>query len=101
VAIYRELYSQQPGAYAANFAVSLNFHSDRLAETGDQQGAARAAEEAVRVLEPVFRAYPQALADRMGYMLGDYVKRYQAAGLKPDPQLLARIQTVLEQQPKQ
>jgi tetratricopeptide (TPR) repeat protein len=93
---YRELSARVPDAFALNHAISANNFSDRLLESDDPSKAATLAEEAVRILKPMFVQYPQAVADRMPKFLRNYLTRFAAVGLEPDPTLLEGLQHLLE-----
>jgi|GEM_PF-1795019 len=69
-------------------AVSLNNLSDRFSEMEQQEEARTAYEEAVRILLPFFRASPAAFADRMRYMLRDYMAACRGAKREPDWELV-------------
>ena len=69
-------------------AVSLNNLSDRFCEMEQQEEARTAYEEAVRILLPFFRASPAAFADRMRYMLRDYMAACRGAKREPDWELV-------------
>jgi len=48
-------------------------------------------EEAARTLLPFFRALPAAFADRMEYMLRDYVAACREAEREPDWELVEEV----------
>ncbi len=54
--------------------------------------ALAAYEEAVRTLVPLFLRLPAAFADRMVYMVQEYLTACEAAGQAPDEALLRPIQ---------
>jgi hypothetical protein len=55
---------------------------------GQGEAALVAYEEAVRTLLPFFKALPTAFADRMGYMLRDYIAACRRAEQEPDRELV-------------
>ena len=92
VGLYRELAAANPPAFLPDLAVSLNNLGNRLSEVGEEEEEARVAyEEAVRTLAPFFLQLPAAFADRMSYMVQDYVNACQALGREPDGELLGPI----------
>ncbi len=95
VALYRELAQAHPEAFLPDLATSLNNLGDCLAEMQRFQEALDAYEEAVRLLAPFFRRLPQAFAERMSYMLRDYLRACEAAGKEPDRALVEEIERVM------
>jgi hypothetical protein len=88
VAIRRRLAEANPAAFLPDLARSLNNLGDRLTEMGQGEAALVAYEEAVRTLLPFFKALPTAFADRMGYMLRDYIAACRRAEQEPDRELV-------------
>jgi hypothetical protein len=68
--------------------MSLNNLGDRLSEIGEPEKALAAYEEAVRILLPFFRVLPPAFADRMRYMLRDYLAACGRGKREPDWELV-------------
>ena len=95
--LYRELARANPPAFLPDLATSLNNLGDRLSETGQREEALAAYEEAVRTLLLFFRALPAAFADRMEYMLRDYVAACERAKREPEQKLVEEVQRLLSQ----
>jgi hypothetical protein len=68
--------------------MSLHNLGDRLSEIGEPEKALAAYEEAVRILLPFFRVLPPAFADRMRYMLRDYLAACGRGKREPDWELV-------------
>ena len=94
--IRRQLAVSGPQAFLPDLAISLNILGDRLAQLNRQSEALSAYEEAARTLAPFFLHLPTAFADRMAYMVDDYRKACQAAGIEPDEALLAPVVEALQ-----
>jgi tetratricopeptide (TPR) repeat protein len=88
VDLYRRLAAQHPDAFLPDLAMSLHNLGDRLSEIGEPEKALAAYEEAVRILLPFFRVLPPAFADRMRYMLRDYLAAYGRGKREPDWELV-------------
>ncbi len=58
--------------------------------------ALAAYEEAMRTLAPFFLRLPAAFADRMAYMVWDYLAACAATGAQPDEDLLRPVQEALQ-----
>ncbi len=93
--LYRQLAQAQPQAFLTYLAISLNNLGDRLAEMRRPAEALAAYAEAVRTLAPFFLRLPAAFADRMDYMVRDYLAACEAAGQEPDEALIRSIQEAL------
>ncbi|MDT7884694.1 MAG: tetratricopeptide repeat protein, partial [Thermoflexus sp.] len=88
VEIRRRLAAQHPDAFLPDLAMSLNNLGNRLSEIGEPEKALAAYEEAVRILLPFFRVLPPAFADRMRYMLRDYLAACGRGKREPDWELV-------------
>ncbi|WP_322794799.1 tetratricopeptide repeat protein [Thermoflexus sp.] len=88
VDLYRRLAAQHPDAFLPDLAMSLHNLGDRLSEIGEPEKALAAYEEAVRILLPFFRVLPPAFADRMRYMLRDYLAACGRGKREPDWELV-------------
>jgi tetratricopeptide (TPR) repeat protein len=88
VEIRRRLAAQHPDAFLPDLAMSLTNLGDRLSEIGEPEKALAAYEEAVRILLPFFRVLPPAFADRMRYMLRDYLAACGRGKREPDWELV-------------
>jgi tetratricopeptide (TPR) repeat protein len=88
VDLYRRLAAQHPDAFLPYLATSLANLGDRLSEIGEPEKALAAYEEAVRILLPFFRVLPPAFADRMRYMLRDYLAACGRGKREPDWELV-------------
>ena len=88
---YRRLAEANPAAFLPDLAGSLNNLGAMLSELGQGKEALAAYEEAVRRLLPFFRALLAAFADRMGYMLRDYIAACRRAEQEPDGELVKGV----------
>jgi tetratricopeptide (TPR) repeat protein len=88
VDLFRRLAAQHPDAFLPDLAMSLHNLGDRLSEIGEPEKALAAYEEAVRILLPFFRVLPPAFADRMRYMLRDYLAACGRGKREPDWELV-------------
>jgi tetratricopeptide (TPR) repeat protein len=87
--ICHQLTEEYPQAFLIpDLATSLNNLGDRLSEIGEPEKALAAYEEAVRILLPFFRVLPPAFADRMRYMLRDYLAACGRGKREPDWELV-------------
>ena len=91
LAIARRLESSDPqNAYAVlDLATDYANQADELSQTGDQAGAARAADDAVRILEPLAASNPSNGEFRVTYGLVLYV-RGEVAARAHDPEAALR-----------
>jgi tetratricopeptide (TPR) repeat protein len=97
VAHYRQLAAAHPQAFLPYLAGSLHNLGSDLSALGRREEALAATEEAVRTLAPFFLALPAAFADRIRYMVRDYVDACRALGQEPDEALLGPIRKRLEE----
>jgi tetratricopeptide (TPR) repeat protein len=88
VEIRRRLAAQHPDAFLPDLAMSLANLGAMLSEIGEPEKALAAYEEAVRILLPFFRVLPPAFADRMRYMLRDYLAACGRGKREPDWELV-------------
>ncbi len=95
VALYRRLAARNSAAFEPDLARSLSVLADRLEELGRTEEAIPCDEEALRTLLPHFLKLPQAHAELMRAIAGDYLRRCRALGRAPDAELLAPVDEVL------
>jgi tetratricopeptide (TPR) repeat protein len=94
--IFKDLYLHTRIPFSEKYAMSLNLLSNLYRALDQLEQAYDNAYLAVQVLSEVFLQYPQALAQRMIYMLQDYFSLCETLNHEPDHQLLAQIMPVLE-----
>ncbi len=95
VDIRRRLAQTRPDAFLPDLATSISVMSDALAALDRHEGAAQAAIRALEILVPFVERYPQTY-ERLARTIATDVSRYcKAAGLTPDPALLARVEKAL------
>ncbi len=96
VALYRRLAARAPDAFGPDLARSLGVLGFVLDGLGRPEDALEAFEGAVRTLLPHFLRLPQAHAELMAALAGDYLRRCLALGRAPDAELLAPVAEVLQ-----
>jgi tetratricopeptide (TPR) repeat protein len=96
VRLYRALAAARPDAFSVEFGRSLWVLGNRKAETGDRDGGTDVLAEGLRVLTPVFAAYPAAVRGMIVGLARSYVACCEAAKREPDGARLTPIVAVLQ-----
>ncbi len=95
VDLYRQLARQHPQAFLPDLARSLGAYGYALLQAGRPAEAAAAFREGLEALLPFARALPQAYRGLLQTLLQLYLEACQAAGQKPDEDLMQEVTQAL------
>jgi tetratricopeptide (TPR) repeat protein len=88
---YRALAAARPDAFGVELARSLWVLGDLYGETGKSELAIGTLAEGVRLLTPILVAVPAAVTGMMRGLVQSYLAQCEAAGRKPDQELLSPV----------
>jgi tetratricopeptide (TPR) repeat protein len=88
VRLYRTLAESRSDVFAVELARSLWVLGDLYGETGNFDPAIAILAEGLRLLTPIFAAFPAAMAGQMGGLVQSYLSQCETAGREPDEELL-------------
>ena len=97
VTIRRQLAAQYPDAFQPDLARSINVMSDALAALERHQDAAKAADDALRVITPYLERFPARYSGLAAAIANDLLNYSEAANIEPDLELLTHVAEIIQQ----